>query len=213
MEAGFTSGRWPIERLEESLRRREQALEASQSSPSQVTNSLKQLAELQRAHHGLLQELLQASLEHQGGQLSAEGGVNLIRVDNSLQCPALPLNAPALIRPRSAGWRPWRIDDHSPPWELPQQKVLLQLFVRGNPFRAGANSEENWTERVQQLLERGHLAGLVVYGSPYLWQQLQALLPAELPAAYSPGQMPAAQAMALAQLGLKDHPHEGGFTD
>ena len=91
--------------------------------------------------------------------------------------------------------------------------MLLQLFVRGNPFRAGANSEENWTGRVQQLLERGRLAGLVVYGSPYLWQQLQALLPAELPAAYSPGQMPAAQALALAQLGLKDHPHEGGFTD
>ena len=129
LETGFASGRWPIERLEESLRRREQALEASQSSPSQVTNSLKQLAELQRAHHGLQQELLQASLEHQGGQLSAEGGVNLIRVDNSLQCPALPLNAPALIRPRSAGWRPWRIDDHSPPWELPQQKVLLHLQI------------------------------------------------------------------------------------
>ena len=213
LEAGFASGRWPIERLEESLRRREQALEVSQSSPSQGTNALKQLAELQGAHHRLQQELLQASLEHQGGQLSADGGVNLIRVDNSLQCPALPLNAPALIRPRAAGWSTWRIDDHSPPWELPEQKVLLQLFVRGNPFRAGANSEENWTGRVQQLLERGRLAGLVVYGSPYLWQQLQALLPAELPAAYSPGQMPAAQALALAHLGLKDHPHEGGFTD
>ena len=98
LEAGFTSGRWPIERLEESLRRREQALQASQSSPSQVTNSLKQLAELQSAHHGLQQELLKASLEHQGGQLPANGGMNLIRVDNCLQCPALPLNAPALIR-------------------------------------------------------------------------------------------------------------------
>ena len=97
LEAGFTSGRWPIERLEESLRRREQALQASQSSPSQVTNSLKQHAELQSAHHGLQQELLKASLEHQGGQLPANGGVNLIRVDNSLQCPALPLNALSLI--------------------------------------------------------------------------------------------------------------------
>ena len=38
-------------------------------------------------------------------------------------------------------------------------------------------------------------------------------LPADLPAAYSPGQMPAAQAMALEQLGLVSHAHEGGFTD
>ena len=140
-------------------------------------------------------------------------GVNLIRVDNSLQCPALPLNAPALIRPQAAGWRPWRIDDQSPPWNLPEEKVLLQLFVRGNPFRAGKNSRENWPELVQQLIGQQRLAGLVVYGSPYLWQELQALLPTELPAAYSPGQMPAAQAMALAQLGLVGHAHEGGFTD
>ena len=161
----------------------------------------------------LQQQLLAASFEHQGGPLESGGGVNLIRVDNSLQCPALPLNAPALIRPQAAGWRAWRIDDQSPPWNLPEEKVLLQLFVRGNPFRAGKNSRENWPERVQQLIQQQRLAGLVVYGSPYLWQELQALLPADLPAAYSPGQMPAAQAMALAQLGLVGHAHEGGFTD
>ena len=91
--------------------------------------------------------------------------------------------------------------------------MLLQLFVRGNPFRAGKNSRENWPELVQQLIQRERLAGLVVYGSPYLWHELQALLPSDLPAAYSPGQMPAAQAMALAQLGLVGHAHEGGFTD
>ena len=66
---------------------------------------------------------------------------------------------------------------------------------------------------MQQLIQQERLAGLVVYGSPYLWHELQALLPADLPAAYSPGQMPAAQAMALAQLGLVGHAHEGGFTD
>ena len=68
--------------------------------------------------------------------------------------------------------------------------MLLQLFVRGNPFRAGKNSRENWPELVQQLIGQQRLAGLVVYGSPYLWQELQALLPTELPAAYSPGKCP-----------------------
>ena len=213
LEAGFTSGRWPMQRLEESLHRREQALAQSHSSPIEPTTAIQELAVLQQQHRELQQQLLAASFEHQGGPLPSGGGVNLIRVDNSLQCPALPLNAPALIRPQAAGWRSWRIDDHSPPWQLPDGQVLLQLFVRGNPFRAGANTKENWPERVQQLIAQQRLAGLVIYGSPYLWAELKALLPADLPAAYSPGQLPAAQAMALAQLGLVDHPHEGGFTD
>ena len=213
LEAGFKSGCWPIERLEASLRRREQALQLSQANQGKAADAIEQLSALQGQHRDLQQQLLAASFEHQGGPLASCGGVNLIRVDNSLQCPALPLNAPALIRPQAAGWKPWRIDDQSPPWDLPGEKVLLQLFMRGNPFRAGKNTSENWSEQVQQLIKQERLAGLVIYGSPYLWQELQALLPADLPAAYSPGQMPAAQAMALAQLGLVDHPHEGGFTD
>jgi beta-glucosidase len=66
---------------------------------------------------------------------------------------------------------------------------------------------------VQQLLAAGRLAGLAVYGSPYVWQQLQPLLPAEIPAGYSPGQMPLAQALLLEQLGLEAAALEGGFTD
>jgi beta-glucosidase len=52
-----------------------------------------------------------------------------------------------------------------------------------------------------------------VYGSPYLWEQLRTLLPPELPAAYSPGQMPQAQAVVLEALGLTAAALEGGFTD
>ena len=64
-----------------------------------------------------------------------------------------------------------------------------------------------------QLLTAGRLAGLAVYGSPYLWQTLKPLLPPDLPAAYSPGQMPQAQAVLLDQLGLGAAALEGGFTD
>jgi beta-glucosidase len=90
--------------------------------------------------------------------------------------------------------------------------VLLQLFVRGNPFRGSAGGEEPWPAVLAQLLAAGRLAGLAVYGSPYLWEQLQPLLPAELPAAYSPGQMPEAQAVLLQRLGLAAAPLEGGFS-
>ena len=66
---------------------------------------------------------------------------------------------------------------------------------------------------VQQLQAAGRLAGLAVYGSPYLWEQLHPVLPPQLPAAYSPGQMPQAQAVLLEHLGLKAAALEGGFTD
>jgi beta-glucosidase len=66
---------------------------------------------------------------------------------------------------------------------------------------------------VTQLLATGRLAGLAVYGSPYLWEALQPLLPADLPAGWSPGQMPLAQAELLGMLGLGEGCGEGGFTD
>ena len=55
---------------------------------------------------------------------------------------------------------------------------------------------------IRQLQACGRLAGLAVYGSPYLWQTLRPLLPSDLPAAYSPGQMPQAQAVLLERFGL-----------
>jgi beta-glucosidase len=91
--------------------------------------------------------------------------------------------------------------------------VLLQLLVRGNPFRGSAGGDEPWPAVVRQLLATGRLAGLAVYGSPYLWQALRPLLPPHLPAAYSPGQMPEAQALLLQRLGLAANALEGGFTD
>jgi beta-glucosidase len=137
--------------------------------------------------------------------------------------------APALLRPAALGYGATVVDGRSPsPWSgdaeaplalerLAGGPVLLQLFVRGNPFRGSAGGDEPWPAAVRQLLAAGRLAGLAVYGSPYLWEQLQPLLPPGLPAAYSPGQMPEAQAVLLARLGLAADALEsgfsGGFTD
>lgn len=152
-------------------------------------------------------------------------GLNLIRLDSSLGCPFLPAMAPALVRPAGAGYQSCLIDSRSPsPWSgdpqaplalerLPGGPVLLQLFVRGNPFRGSAGGEEPWPAVVSQLLATGRLAALAVYGSPYLWESLRPRLPATLPAAYSPGQMPLAQALLLDRLGLAAASLEGGFTD
>ena len=187
----------------------------------------------------LSRELLQLSLEVRGegangqpapsaaapGRLLPGPGLNLIRLDTQLNAPQLPAMAPALLRPAAVGYSATVLDGRSPsPWSgdpeaplalerLPDGPVLLQLFVRGNPFRGSAGGDEPWPAVVQQLLTAGRLAGLAVYGSPYLWQTLKPLLSPDLPAAYSPGQMPQAQAALLDQLGLGAAALEGGFTD
>jgi beta-glucosidase len=91
--------------------------------------------------------------------------------------------------------------------------VLVQLFVRGNPFRGSAGQGEPWAAALNQLQRAGRLAGVAVYGSPYLWDALRQTLPAGTPAAYSPGQMPLAQQAALEALGLGQGAGQGGFTD
>jgi len=97
---------------------------------------------------------------------------------------------------------------------LGEGPVLLQLFVRGNPFRGSAAGREPWDAVIRQLQAAGRLAGLAVYGSPYLWESLQPLLEDDIPAAWSPGQMPLAQAELLAALGLGSPSGRGdGFTD
>ena len=47
----------------------------------------------------------------------------------------------------------------------------------------------------------------------YLWQSLRGRIPADLPAAWSPGQMPGAQTLLLTSLGLGDSVAQAGFTD
>ena len=97
---------------------------------------------------------------------------------------------------------------------LGEGPVLMQLFVRGNPFRGSAAGREPWEAVIRQLQAAGRLAGLAVYGSPYLWESLQPLVAEGIPAAWSPGQMPLAQAELLAVLGLGTPAGRGdGFTD
>ena len=225
LEAAVTSGRISSQRLQQSLERRASAL---------AQCWLPQLGELQQDLSALVlpqerqlsRELLELSLENRGEQLQpAEMGVNLIRIDTQLNSPQLPAVAPALLRPAAAGFKATVLDQRSPsPWSgdpnaplalerLGPGPVLLQLFVRGNPFRGSAGGDEPWPRVITQLLDAQRLAGLAVYGSPYLWEQLQPLLPDRLPAVYSPGQMPQAQAIALGSMGLEEAPLEGGFTD
>ena len=56
---------------------------------------------------------------------------------------------------------------------------------------------------------------MVIYGSPYLWDSLQPVLPSDCPAAYSAGQMQEAQHQVLTALFPTASPagKSSAFTD
>ena len=216
--AALADGRVGECRLTESLHRRMQALQrCDKPSRSEVDLSLVTTAEDE-----LSMELVNRSLESQGPLVAAHAeqqGVNLIRVDGVLPCPFLHANAAAITTPERHGYRalichdkgiePWSTDqDSAEPLDLErlgEGPVFLQLFLRGNPFRAGLLRREPWAEAILQLLRVERLSGLALYGCPYRWDALRRVVPEHIPAGYCPGQMPEAQKQLLDRMmGLKE---------
>lgn len=231
ISAAVASGRLSRQQLEASADRRQRALDRVSRQEHPMGNA----PELLEPDTDLAQTLLELSLQRQGGRVGAAttggttGGINLIRLESCLQAPQAVPQLPAQQLPAFQGFRAVLLEPRSPsPWSdepeaplnlaaLGEGPVLLQLFVRGNPFRGSSAASEPWAQAILQLQRSDRLAALVVYGSPYLWQSLQAVLDPRIPAAYSPGQMPQAQGLALQSLGFGDteagHGAGDGFTD
>ncbi|MCD8488775.1 MAG: beta-glucosidase [Desertifilum sp.] len=144
-----------------------------------------------------------------GGQLpipAVARGYNLIVVDRALDCKYLSPQAPAIALPAQLGYQFALIDSHfpvEPPADLPP--TVLQVFMRGNPFRGNAGLTHTASAWFEALLQAGQLKALAIYGSPYILEQFLSQLPSTLPYVFTYGQTPAAQAIALGEgLGLEE---------
>ncbi|WP_414644214.1 hypothetical protein [Allocoleopsis sp.] len=128
---------------------------------------------------------------------------NLIVVDDLLTCDFLGGNAPAVTIPQKLGYELQLVDCHTPKLlkevdhPIASRATLVQLFLRGNPFRGSTGllpAAEQW---FKTLLRNNNLQALIIYGSPYALEQLLPDLPPTTPYVFSYGQMPQAQAIAL----------------
>jgi beta-glucosidase len=124
-------------------------------------------------------------------------GRNLLVTDDLLNCDFLDRQTPAVTLPETCGYqlqlfdrRNLHLANHDP------RPTLLQVFIRGNPFRGSAGLNSTAQEVYGYLLANGVIEGLIIYGSPYVLDWFLPLLPPELPWVFSYGQMPQAQASA-----------------
>jgi beta-glucosidase len=128
-------------------------------------------------------------------------GRNLIVVDDGIDCDFLGRTAPAIVLPHQLGFTHVQIvDKHTPDIffdAVSHQPTLLQLFIRGNPFRGSAGLTETAQEWFEFLRRSDQLQALVIYGSPYVVEQFVPKLPPDVPYVFTYGQMQSAQAIAL----------------
>ena len=163
--------------------------------PAEPVTQVQQLAQPKTL--GLAQSILTASSRQGGAKFRSKGpGQNVILVDDVLSCRYLPRTAPAIAIPLGWGYELTLLDGRSSQLPKTGLPTLMQLFIRGNPFRSGQNLVQLARKYLEMTAE--DLQAVVVYGSPYVLEQLSFL--EEMPWIFSYGQMPMAQTLALENL-------------
>ncbi len=127
-------------------------------------------------------------------------GQNLVLVDDLLHCRFLDRTAPAVALPSRLGYELKLMDARSADIAHlnTDATTLVQLFIRGNPFRSGKGLSAIAHTIIQAL--GNSVQAVVIYGSPYVYQEIQPLLPAGTPCVFTYGQMKMGQAIALQPL-------------
>ena len=199
IDDAMKSGRICPTRIQQSLARIWQAKQ-------KVTQEQKSVSELSNPKARMtVESILKDSLQT-GGKIplipvTDRDARNLIVVDDVLNAAYLDIHTPAVTIPQQFAYQRQIVDSNTLDSILADSRpTLLQIFIRGNPFRGNAGLTDKIGPIYQQLLQKGQLEALIIYGSPYVLRWFSDFLPADFPWVYSYGQMPQAQAIALKAL-------------
>ena len=128
-------------------------------------------------------------------------GRNLIVVDDLLTANYLDINSPAITIPQEYNYQRQLVDGNTLDCILlDSRSTLLQVFIRGNPFRGNAGLTNKTKAIYQQLITNQQVAGIAIYGSPYVLEWFKSIMGSDFPWVFTYGQMPQAQAIALKTL-------------
>ena len=126
---------------------------------------------------------------------------NLIVVDDILNADFLDRQMPAFTIPNLLGYNLQLVDKNTFSNVLEDnQETLLQIFIRGNPFRGNSGFNETVKNYHHNLLNKSIVKGLMIYGSPYILDWFTTEINLEIPWVFSYGQMAESQAIACQTL-------------
>lgn len=147
----------------------------------------------------LVKDILKASLKCSGSLpiKPLQNARNLIIVDDLLNCDFLDRQSASVTIPKELGYQLELMDQTTLANFKADKPTLLQIFIRGNPFRGSAGLNDLVKSIYHNLLESKQLQALVIYGSPYVLDWVNGM---DLPWVFSYGQMPTAQELALKTL-------------
>ena len=127
-------------------------------------------------------------------------GINAIVAPHFLNNDFLGFHTPAITIPQQLGYKLQLLAPQDLQQLLNCPSIVLQLFVRGNPFRGSASLTPETQTQLKSLLRIGKVKALALYGSPYTVEWLLPTIPPGLPWVFSYGQMPAAQRISWESL-------------
>lgn len=213
------TGRIPESRIQESLARIWQAKQrilanahVSATINTELTNKLSS-DRARSTVNSILQDSLQHSVRQSSARqlkIEADQGRNLIVVDDVLNTSYLDLNSPAIAMPQKHNYQRQLVDSNTLDCILIDSRpTLLQIFIRGNPFRGSAGLTSKTQAIYQELLAKEQVTGIVIYGSPYVlewFKNILGVMGVNLPWVFTYGQMEQAQAIALQTLFTEQSP-------
>jgi beta-glucosidase len=206
------TGRIKESRIHQSLERIWQAKKrifADSTISATITTELTNELSSDRAR-STVNSILQDSLQHSKISRIPEiqfPGRNLIVVDDVLNRTYLDISSPAIAIPQKHNYQRQLVDSNTLDCILLDSRpTLLQVFIRGNPFRGNAGLTSKTKAIYQALLAKGQVTGIAIYGSPYVLDWFQGIMGADLPWVFTYGQMEQAQAIALQTLFTEKFP-------
>ncbi len=129
------------------------------------------------------------------------GSRNLIVVDDVLNASYLDINTPAIAIPQKLGYYRQIVDSNTINCiPLDSSPTILQIFIRGNPFRGNAGLTAKTKQIYQQLLSQGQIEGIVIYCSPYVLRWFEIFIGVKVTLVFSYGQLSQAHTIALKAL-------------
>ncbi len=196
------SGRLTVARIDESLKKIWKAKEKLFNNSNQNI-SIYQIS--QKEDRETIKNILDNSLKYSDNLslkiTSDTEKRNLIVVDDILNASFLHRQMPAFTIPNLLDYNLQLVDENTLSYVLEDNReTLLQIFVRGNPFRGNAGLNETSASYYHKLLKKSIVKGLIIYGSPYVLDWFQTEINLDVPWVFSYAQTAESQAIACQKL-------------